>query len=248
MGIRARLFNVYWTIRRIIAPNLRYSQYVYEDILKKYVNPSVDWVEMGCGHSVLPSWRQVEEQQLIKNCRAIFGIDFDWDSLKAHSTIRKKLRGDITKLPFKNESFDLVTANMVVEHLDDPARQFLEINRILRPKGMLLFHTPNAKGYGVLLSRLAPEFLKGKLIHLVEGRQEHDVFKTHYAANTEKRIRELAQFNGFEIVEMHLLVTDAIFTVFPPFAVIELLWIRLLMSEPLRAFRTNIIVALRKVS
>ena len=170
MGIRARLFNVYWTIRGIIAPNLRYSQYVYEDILKKYVNPSVDWIEMGCGHSVLPSWRQVEEQQLIKNCRAIFGIDFDWDSLKAHSSILRKLRGDITKLPFKNESFDLVTANMVVEHLDDPTRQFLEINRILRPKGIFLFHTPNAKGYGVLLSRLVPEFLKGKLI-LFSGRE-----------------------------------------------------------------------------
>ncbi len=248
MGIRARLFNVYWTIRRIIAPNLRYSQYVYEDILKKYVNPSVYWIEMGCGHSVLPSWRQVEEQQLIKNCKAIFGIDFDWDSLKAHSTILRKLRGDITKLPFKNESFDLVTANMVVEHLDDPTRQFLEINRILRPKGILLFHTPNAKGYGVLLSRLVPEFFKGKLIHLVEGRQEHDVFKTHYAANTEKRIRELAQSNSFEVVELHLLTTDAIFAAFPPLAVIELLWIRLLMSDALRAFRTNIIVAMRKVN
>ena len=63
-----------------------------------------------------------------------------------------------------------------------------------------------------------------------------------------RHIRDLAQGNGFEVVELHLLVTDAIFAMFPPLAVFELLWIRLLMSEPLRAFRTNIIVALKKVS
>src|SRR5574338_1353513 len=104
MALRSRLFNVYLTIRRLIAPSLKYSQYTYEAILKRYVNPSVDWIEIGCGHSVLPSWRQVEEQQLIKNCRTIFGIDYDLPSLKAHSTISKKLRGDITKLPFRSHS------------------------------------------------------------------------------------------------------------------------------------------------
>lgn len=247
MGIRSRLFNVYWTIRRIVAPQLRYSQYVYEDVLTRYVNPSVDWIEMGCGHSILPAWRAAQEQQLVKNCRAVFGIDYDWPSLKAHATISKKLRGDITKLPFREESFDLVTANMVVEHLDNPALQFREIHRILRPKGIFLFHTPNAYGYGVLLSRLVPESVKGKLIQLVEGREEHDIFKTHYAANTEPRIRALAREAGFEIAEIHLLVTDAIFAMVPPLALLELLWIRLLMAGPFRSLRTNIIVALRKI-
>ena len=247
MGIRSRLFNTYWSIRRIIAPQLRYSQYVYEDILQRYVHPSVDWIEMGCGHSILPSWRAAQERQLVNNCKGVFGIDYDWHSLKAHTTISNKLRGDITRLPFKQESFDLVTANMVVEHLHDPDVQFREIQRILRPKGIFLFHTPNAYGYGVILSRLVPEALKGKLIYLVEGREEHDVFETHYAANTEKAIRALAERSGFEVIEMHLLVTDAIFAMFPPLALLELLWIRLLMAGPFRSFRTNIIVALRRV-
>ena len=247
MGIRSRLFNVYWSIRRMVAPQLRYSQYVYEDILRRYVHPSVDWIEMGCGHSILPSWRVAQERQLVNNCKGVFGIDYDWQSLKAHVTIANKLRGDITRLPFRSASFDLVTANMVVEHLDNPDLQFKEIHRILRSKGVFLFHTPNAYGYGVILSRLVPEVLKGKLIHLVEGREEHDVFETHYAANTEKSIRALAEESGFEVVEMHLLVTDAIFAMVPPLAFLELLWIRLLMSGPFRTLRTNIIVALRRV-
>lgn len=113
-----------------------------------------------CGHSILPRWRANEELQLVKTCKAIFGIDYDLPSLKAHRNITKKLRGDVTSLPFRSEAFDLVTANMVVEHLDNPNEQFREISRILRPKGVFLFHTPNAYGYGVILSKFVPEWLK----------------------------------------------------------------------------------------
>ena len=35
----------------------------------------------------------------------------------------------------EGETFDLVTANMVVEHLTQPVRQFSEIQRVLRPGG-----------------------------------------------------------------------------------------------------------------
>lgn len=248
MSVRTRLFNVYWTLRRAIVPTLRYSQYWYEEALKRYVTPSVEWIEIGCGHAILPSWRANEELQLTKNCKAIFGIDYDLPSLKAHPNIKKKLRGDVTKLPFKNEAFDLVTANMVVEHLDNPDEQFREIKRILKSKGVFLFHTPNAYGYGVVLSKLVPESLKGKLIHLLEGRQEHDIFPTHYKANTEAQVKELARANGFEVLQLDLIATDAIFAMLPPLAALELLWIRLLMTQPFRSLRTNMIVALRKKS
>ena len=248
MSVRSRLFNVYWTLRRIIAPTLQYSQSWYEDALKRYVTPSVDWVEIGCGHSILPSWRINEERQLVKTCKAVFGIDYDLPSLKAHQNISKKLRGDVTKLPFKSGAFDLVTANMVVEHLDNPDEQFKEISRILKPKGIFLFHTPNAYGYGVILSKLVPEALKGKLIHLLEGRQEHDIFPTHYKANTEAQVKALAQANGFEVVQLDLIATDAIFAMLPPLAAVELLWIRMLMTQPFRSLRTNMIVALRKAA
>jgi SAM-dependent methyltransferase len=248
MSARTRLLNIYWTLRRAIAPTLRYSQYSYEEALKRYVTPSVEWVEIGCGHAILPNWRSNEERQLVKTCKIIFGIDHDLPSLKAHRNITKKLRGDVTKLPFKSEAFDLVTANMVVEHLDDPAEQFREIGRILKPKGVFLFHTPNAYGHGVILSKFVPEWLKGKLIYLLEGRDEQDIFPTHYKANTEAQVKMLAHANGFEVVQLDLIATDAIFAMIPPLAALELLWIRLLMTQPFRSLRTNMIVALRKIS
>ncbi|MFZ1818540.1 MAG: hypothetical protein WAU44_11455, partial [Nitrospira sp.] len=123
-----------------------------------------------------------------------------------------------------------------------------EIGRILKSKGVFLFHTPNAFGYGVILSKVVPEWLKGKLIYLLEGRAEHDVFPTHYKANTEAQVRALAQANGFEVLQLDLLATDAIFAMLPPLAALELLWIRLLMTQPFRNLRTNMIVALRKAA
>jgi SAM-dependent methyltransferase len=46
-------------------------------------------------------------------------------------------------LPFADESFDLVTLNQVVEHVQDVPRVLGEALRVLRPGGVLLVATPN---------------------------------------------------------------------------------------------------------
>jgi ubiquinone/menaquinone biosynthesis C-methylase UbiE len=43
--------------------------------------------------------------------------------------------GDAMHLPFCDDSFDLVTANMVLEHLEKPDRVFREIARSFRQVG-----------------------------------------------------------------------------------------------------------------
>ena len=248
MSLRSTLLRVYWAMRGVIAPKLRYSQESYEDVLTQHVQIGTRWIDIGCGHSILPPWRLEKERRLAKTCQVVAGIDYDLDSLKSHSTISWRIRGDIRRLPFKEESFDLVTANMVVEHLDSPEGQFLDINRILRPKGCFVFHTPNARGHAVLMSRLVPDWLKGKLIYLLDGRLENDVFETHYMANTEKEVIALARVTGFEVENVELITTDAVFSSVPPIAFFELLWIRALMTESFRSLRTTMIVVLRKVS
>lgn len=44
-------------------------------------------------------------------------------------------------IPFAPRTFDLATANMVVENVDDPARMLDEIRGVLRPCGRFAFHT-----------------------------------------------------------------------------------------------------------
>ena len=68
-------------------------------------------------------------------------------------------------LPFDNDSFDLVTANIIVEHLKYPALAFAEIFRVLRPGGIFVFRTPSARSYSVAISRRLPQRLKVWLAH-----------------------------------------------------------------------------------
>lgn len=64
--------------------------------------------------------------------------------------------------------------------------------------------------------------------------------------NTRRRLNEVASDAGLSLVDVDLIATDAMFAVVPPLAAIELLVIRLLLTRPLRAFRSNIIAMLRK--
>jgi SAM-dependent methyltransferase len=55
---------------------------------------------------------------------------------------RRTLRASATELPFESESFDLVTALDVIEHLDDDAQGLAEIRRVLKPGAPAVIFVP----------------------------------------------------------------------------------------------------------
>jgi len=233
-------------MERLIVPKLQYSQSVYEEVLGAAIKEEIRWLDLGCGHQVLPPWRFEQERKLIGRAGTVVGLDADWPSIEKHRSIRLRLVGGISMLPFRASTFDLVTANMVVEHLDNPELQFREVQRVLKPGGIFVFHTPNARGYPTLLARLLPESLKKSLIRVLQSRRGDDVFRTYYRANTEADISRLAGITGFDSPEIRLIVSSAELAVIPPFALLELLWIRVLLTKTFRRLRTNLIVILEK--
>ncbi len=246
MALRAALFDIYRALQRTIAPGLEYSHSLYEDVLNSHVNGSVDWLDVGCGHHVLPLWRGEEEKNMVARCRTMVGLDADLGSLRKHRSAQAAVLGSVSHLPFRDESFDLVTANMVVEHLDVPDIQFREIARILKPDGVFILHTPNRFGYSTMIARLVPEWAKKRIIRLLDDREEEDVFRTFYRVNTPKDIERIAEVCGFDVGQLKMIVTSAQLVVFPPLVMFELMWIRLLMTRPFKSLRTNIIGVLRK--
>jgi ubiquinone/menaquinone biosynthesis C-methylase UbiE len=50
---------------------------------------------------------------------------------------------EVDKLPFEDERFDTVAMIDVIEHIVDPIGALIEIQRVLKPKGRLIVHTPN---------------------------------------------------------------------------------------------------------
>jgi SAM-dependent methyltransferase len=53
-------------------------------------------------------------------------------------------RVDAEQLAFDDESFDLIIANHLLEHVSDPQRALAEFARCLKPGGMLIAQTPYA--------------------------------------------------------------------------------------------------------
>ncbi len=246
MPLRESLYSVYRKLEQAIVPGLQYSQTIYEQVLKEYLTSESVWLDLGCGHQILPSWRAAEERKLVQLCKEVVGIDYDQHSLLNHHNVTHRVRGDISRLPFRDNYFNLVTANMVVEHLSDPSAQFEEVRRILKPGGHFIFHTPNAHGYSTAIARLVPGGLKAKLIYLLDGREEEDVFETYYKANTPKQVETLAHATNFTIVKLKMLATNAIFSLALPLAIPELLLIRLLMRKRFKNLRTGIIISWQK--
>ena len=55
---------------------------------------------------------------------------------------------DATNLCFKNETFDIVTAFDIIEHVNNPKQMFDECHSLLRSKGLLVLTTPNTNSIG----------------------------------------------------------------------------------------------------
>lgn len=51
-------------------------------------------------------------------------------------------RIDIEKIPYSNDTFDLIIANHVLEHVTDPISALTEINRVLCDEGFAILQTP----------------------------------------------------------------------------------------------------------
>ena len=246
MPMRERLLRSYERMQQVLAPGVRYSQTTYEEVLRAYVAQSAGWLDLGCGRRILPPWREDAEQALVAGCPCAVGADVDLGALAENRSLARKCLASGDALPFADESFDLVTANMVVEHLATPATHFREIARVLRPGGAFLLHTPNARGYPTLLARIVPEALKKRGATLLDGRRDVEVYPTFYRANSRGALEAAARAGGFEAPDLRFIVTTAMFAVVPPLAFVELLWLRLLLTRRFTDLRTNIIAVLRK--
>lgn len=84
------------------------------------------------------------------SCRTAIGVDV---SKQAIRVARKRCGSDQlafsvadgANLPFKDGTFDVVTAFQVIEHLANPDRLIQEVKRVLSPDGLAILTTPNSR-------------------------------------------------------------------------------------------------------
>jgi len=212
--------------------------------LDAVVQPGCRWLDLGCGRQIVPEWAcdPAVQSALAARAALLIGADVD-DSIREHELIRNRVIAIGEALPFRDSCLDLVTANVVVEHVADPQFVLRELKRVLSPGGLFVFHTPNAWNYLVILARLFPYRVKRKLVFLIEGRKEEDVFPTYYRMNSLRAIEKLGREGGWEIILLKAVGSSGTFGRWGPLGWIELLAMKFLAPG---RFRSNILCVLRK--
>ncbi|MBI3244263.1 MAG: methyltransferase domain-containing protein [Chloroflexi bacterium] len=200
--------NEYRNRYRALNPGWQPSGDVYERLVRDSISPQTRLLDLGGGRGGL-----IERIRFHVGLAA--ALDPDLDSLLDHRTPDVcRLCGLADLLPFSANSFDVVTASWLLEHLTAPEAVFNEIQRILKPGGLFIFLTPNALHPLLIanrLSKLAPA-LQRKLVPHLYARSEADTFPVQYKANTAKALQRLCNRVGFTL-QLHL-IPDPTYTAF----------------------------------
>jgi 2-polyprenyl-3-methyl-5-hydroxy-6-metoxy-1,4-benzoquinol methylase len=239
-------WSLYKKLERRIVPGLLHSQRVYKEQLKKYARPGCVWLDAGCGRGIFPEWMRAEDRAVTPAGALVIGMDMDVPSLRDNSSVSYCVAGNLEQAPFRPRLFDLITANMVVEHVAEPAEALQHVSKLLKPGGLFIFHTPNYLNYQTILVSLLPQGIKNAMAKRLEERDEEDVFPTHYRMNTASAIGRLARENGLEVRDLILVNSTAETVALGPFVAIELILIRILNWKIFRNYRSNIIAVLRR--
>lgn len=237
----------YADLKQLLAPGLRYAQDIYQEVVSRYVNEDTTWLDAGCGWHLLPPWKVEAERTLVARARVAFGVDGDERALGKHRTMHMLAVSDLEHLPLAAASVNLITCNVVIEHLRRPSRVFAEFARVLQRGGRAIVHTPNVYSHFVLAARCLPRSLKVRLESRLGGRDAVDIYPAHYRANSRRRLRTLMARAGLHEEFSRLIASEAATKAAHPLvAALELALIRLTLHSRFKALRTGIIASFVK--
>ncbi len=117
------------------------NPWVADRIRMAFPQGAAQVLDIGCGAGFLANSLSDEGHQ-------VQGVDVSLGSLKiAHARDTSKRSAyqvaDAYRLPFRDSSFDVVSAMDFLEHVDEPERVVAEAARVLKPGGLFFYHTFN---------------------------------------------------------------------------------------------------------
>lgn len=166
-------------------------------ILKKFKNLKDSTVlDVGVGSGIITS-------KLAKCCKKVIGVDII-DVRKDTEGYQFKKVND-TLLPFRNDSFDIVVSNHVLEHVDNQQEHINEIYRVLKKDGICYLTTPNKfwikePHYKLLFLSLLPK-------------RSADFYLKIFRKNVSYDIKLLSYNQILKLVSNKFLVQDFVFNI-----------------------------------
>lgn len=140
-------------------------------------------------------------QRLGDSCQ-IVGLD-TWEAAIEHARWKQSIyqlknieiiQGDGTKMPFEEESFDMIISNLGVNNFEDSETAIRECFRVLKKGGKLIL-TTNLEGhfreFYSVFETVLPDMKRRDLIKKMKNQEAH--------RGTVESVRELLENNGFSI-------------------------------------------------
>jgi SAM-dependent methyltransferase len=155
------------------------------------LQPGDRMLDLGAGAGIVP------QMNFRGRAAQVCGVDPD-PRVVTNPHLDEARVGVGEKIPYPDAHFDLVVADNVLEHLDNPDRVFSEIARVLKPGGVFIAKTPNAWHYVPTIARFTPHSFH-RFICRLRGRASIDTFPTRYRANTPSAIAAIGGRHGLKL-------------------------------------------------
>ena len=218
---------------RRIDPSYRFSWEVYDGILAELLTENTVWLDGGCGKNL------AIEEQTVPYFK--IGVDIEVRTDAVHGNPNHYAVACLGLLPFKEETFDLITLANVAEHFEDPDTVIREICRVLKPDGKILLGTTNLRSPIIFMGNLLGKRLRLFIMRKFMSAKENDIFTAYHALNTAK---DLERLEGFTLERINFIqdINRSNHLVFLLFSLYHFLT----KNRLTRSFQTNIIAVLKK--
>jgi len=171
-------------------------------------------LDIGCGAGI-------HIKKYLKEGAKVEGIDISNTMIELARKKCPKVEfkiGTITKLPYKNSEFDIITASLIINYVDNLKKAFKEVNRVLK-KGGLFYFSDNSIIKSAIESIKNKKF-KYKFVGYIENRKtgklivlgdawKEEIFEDefvpgmitkHYLRTFRTFLNELTK-SGFELID-----------------------------------------------
>lgn len=145
-------------------------------------------LDLGCGPGTFTA--------TLPKGRAVYGLDMAQRQIayaqKRYGHAGRFIVGSATKIPFPDESLDLIISIEFIEHLtaENVGQMLKEVYRCLKRQGHFILTTPNYRSLWPVLERI---------VYKITGMNYAQQHLTHF---TPRRLRQVLLSQDFEIVEL----------------------------------------------
>lgn len=148
MKANAKEWNRVWTSKSLIKKSVdygreRFTEDLYKNIFKKYITKETRLLEAGCGSSTTSLYFTPKIKEFV-------GLDISEEALRISRQKAKEkgihnarfVKGDCFKMPFKDNSFDIVWSQGLLEHFDNSKDILKEKMRVCKRGGIIITSVP----------------------------------------------------------------------------------------------------------